>query len=112
MTTNAYHYRALKELEAVCAHQGFAIKVSDVFGTPSLALIAKDDQLPIYTRDIELARGTVEELTSFLTGWHKAKEYLSMLRLIDDKKLARAEQDYRNKVLLATIKHGKDHNGK
>jgi len=112
MTTNAYHYRALKELEAICAHQGFAIKVSEVFGTSTLALIARDDRLPIYARDVELARGTVEELTNFLSGWHKAKEYLSILRLLDDKKLARAEQDYRNKILLATIKHGKGHNGK
>ena len=30
-----------------------------------------------------------------------------MLRLVDDKKIARKEQDYRNKRLLEMIKHGK-----
>jgi len=107
MTTTAVHYRVLKELETFCAHQGFELQSSEVFGTPSLALIAKDDCLPIYTRNTELARGTAEELRSFLLGWHKAKEYFSVLRLVDDKKIARVEQDYRNKKLTELIKYGK-----
>jgi hypothetical protein len=105
--TTAVHYRILKELETFCLHQGFELQSSEVFGTPSLALIARDDCLPIYTRNTELARGTAEELRSFLLGWHKAKEYFSMLRLVDDKKLTRAEQDYRNRLLADMIKHGK-----
>jgi hypothetical protein len=107
MTTTAVHYRVLKELEAICAYQGFELQSSEVFGTPSLALIAKYDCLPIYTRNTELARGTAEELRSFLWGWHKAKEYFSILRLVDDKKISRAEQDHRNRLLADMIKHGK-----
>jgi hypothetical protein len=43
----------------------------------------------------------------FLMGWHKAKEYFSMLQLFDEKKLARKEQDYRNRLLARLIKNGK-----
>lgn len=109
MSTTAFHYRRIKDLEKTCEHQGFALKISNVFGGEgTLALVPGDgDQLPIYTRDADLYRGTAEELQGFLMGWYKAKEYFSMLQLIDEKKIARKEQDYRNKNLARLIKNGK-----
>jgi hypothetical protein len=91
-------------------HLGF--EVSDaMMGSYStdenLSLVPKDELLPIYTRGAILARGSAEELISFLQGWMKMKEYVTFLKLVDDKKIDRKEKDYRNTVLARMIKDGK-----
>lgn len=74
----------------------------------SLALVPKDaDVLPIYSRDAELFVGTLEELETWLHGVRWAREYDMMLRLSDEKKRARKEQDERNRILLKTLKDSK-----
>lgn len=72
----------------------------------SLSLVPKDpDALPIYSRDAELYVGSVEGLETWLAGVRWAREYDMMLKLSDDKKRARKEQDERNRMLLKTIKN-------
>ena len=108
MSTTAHHYKAIKDLEWMCDHMGFTISTGDSYSSMDiLSIVPRDDNFPIYTRDVKIMRGTVEELTSFLRGWLKAKEYFSMLKLVDDTKIARKEQDYRNRQLVNLIKDGK-----
>jgi hypothetical protein len=74
----------------------------------SLSLVPKDaDSLPIYSRDAELFVGTLEGLETWLQGVRWAREYDMVLRLSDEKKRARKEQDERNRILLKTIKDSK-----
>jgi len=74
----------------------------------ALSLVPKDsDSLPIYSRDAELFVGSLERLEDWLAGVRWAREYDMMLRLSDDKKRKRKEQDERNRILLKTIKDSK-----
>ena len=107
MSTTAYNYRKIKDLERTCDHQGFEIRIDSQFGSERLSLAPKSDRLPVYSRTATLYTGDAEYLESFLSGWYAAKQYLKMLGVVDDKKLERKEQDYRNKLLADMIKHGK-----
>jgi hypothetical protein len=74
----------------------------------ALSLVPKDvDSLPIYSRDAELFVGSLERLEDWLAGVRWAREYDMMLKLSDEKKRERKEQDERNRILLKTIKDSK-----
>ena len=74
----------------------------------ALSLVPKDhDALPIYNRDAELFVGSLERLEDWLAGVRWARDYDAMLRVSDDSKRARKEQDVRNKSLLIQIKEAK-----
>ena len=74
----------------------------------ALSLVPKDhDALPIYNRDAELFVGSLERLEDWLAGVRWARDYDAMLRVSDDAKRARKEQDWRNKSLLTQIKESK-----
>ncbi len=71
----------------------------------ALSIVPKDaDSLPIYNRDAELFVGSVERLEDWLAGVRWAREYDRMIKLSDDKKRARKEQDERNRQLARTLK--------
>ena len=71
----------------------------------ALSLVPKDaDSLPIYNRDAELFVGSVERLEDWLAGMRWARDYDRMIKLSDDKKRARKEQDERNRQLARTLK--------
>jgi hypothetical protein len=65
------------------------------------------DSLPIYARDAELFRGTLEELRVWVRGVLWAREYDSMLKVSDEKKRALKEDHERGRQLIAKLK--KDH---
>lgn len=72
------------------------------------ALIPHDtDSLPIYSRDAEVFVGTLVEIRTWLRGVEWARNYDRLLKISDDKKRARKEQDYREQRLLTELK--KDH---
>ena len=74
----------------------------------ALSLVPKDTEaLPIYNRDAELFVGSLERLEDWLAGVRWARDYDAMLRVSDDIKRARKEQDVRNKSLLTKIKEAK-----
>jgi hypothetical protein len=52
-----------------------------------------DDNLPIYSRDAELASGDAEHLESVLQGWGKAVEYYTHLRVLTEAKV-RVKEDH------------------
>ena len=67
----------------------------------------KDNALPIYTRDAEIFRGTLEEIRVWVKGVHWAREYDRMLKVSDDKTRAKKEDHERGRQLIAKLK--KDH---
>ena len=74
----------------------------------ALSLVPKDTEaLPIYSRDAELFVGSLERLEDWLAGVKWARDYDMMLRLSNDTKRSRKEQDERNKKLLTVIKESK-----
>jgi hypothetical protein len=71
----------------------------------SVALVPKDDNsLPIYSRDTPLYVGSVEGARYWLQGLQWARQYDTMIKLSDDKKRARKEQDERNRQLIKILK--------
>ena len=70
-----------------------------------ISLIPKDqDSLPIYTRDADIFSGKLHEVKSFLRGIEWARGYDALLKVSNDDKRLRKEQDYRNKELMTMIK--------
>ncbi len=97
----------IRRLEHQCERLGFMMcenkngyrsQIGDV-----VAIKPRGDSLPIYARDADLFVGTLDELELWLNGIHWAREYDRMLRLSDDKKRERKEQDERNRKLATAL---------
>lgn len=75
-------------------------------GIPDMVAIRPKDQnsLPIYRRDAELFVGTLEQLEVWLRGVEWARQYDTMLKVSDDKKRKRKEQDELNRQLVLRLK--------
>lgn len=70
-----------------------------------VALKPKDEEsAPIYSRDAEVFTGTLEDLAVWVRGVEWARNYDRMLRVSDDDKRARKEQDVRNRHLVQLLK--------
>jgi hypothetical protein len=63
--------------------------------------------LPIYSRDAELFTGSLEQIRVWLIGVKWAREYDMMLRLSDEKKRTKKEDEYRHRDMLRNL--SKDH---
>ena len=82
---------------------GFSQTYGDVVG-----LRPKDnDALPIYSRDAEIFTGTLEQLEVWLSGINWARDYDRMLKVSNDKKRERKEQDVRNQRLVDILRDEK-----
>jgi hypothetical protein len=57
-----------------------------------------DDAVPVYSRDAEVFRGTLEQLEMWLRGVDWARDYDRVLRISDDKKRARYEDRERQRI--------------
>lgn len=74
----------------------------------SVALKPRDDDaVPIYSRDAEVFVGSLEQLNVWLRGVEWARNYDSMLKVSDEKKRARKEQDLRNTQMAQRLKSEK-----
>ncbi len=100
----ASDYRQIRILEDTAKLWGFRVSFSR-YGDNRLCLLPADNELPIFSRDAELATGTVEELLLFLHGWDRCRMYNKLLGFTDAK-LEKAEQNYRNEDLLKTLASG------
>lgn len=70
-----------------------------------IALLPKDElALPVYSRDAELFVGTIEQAEEWIAGIEWARQYDLFLKLSDDKRRVRKEQNQRNANLLNTLK--------
>lgn len=65
------------------------------------------DAVPIYSRDAEIFCGTLEQLEVWLRGVQWARDYDMLLRVSDEKRRARKEQDQRNKLMMQRLKSEK-----
>lgn len=73
-----------------------------------VSLVPKDsNSLPAYSRDAELFTGTLEELRVWLRGVEWARSYDMLMRVSDDKKRKRKEQDELNRQLVKRLKDEK-----
>ena len=107
--------RKIRYLEEECHKLGFQLCHAQYhtndFGDV-VALKARDDCLPIYSRDAELFVGTIEELERWIQGFQFARKYDSMVMgKAHDARRDRREQDYRNERLLKQIETGKSEPG-
>ena len=79
--------------------------------TDVVCLMPKDhESLPVYNSDAELYIGTIEQAEEWVRGVRWARHYDYLLSLSDDKKRARKEQNYRNKLLLQVLKSSSNSN--
>ena len=62
------------------------------------------EALPLYGRNAEIICGTLRDIEVFIVGAEWARQYDSMLKISDEKKRERKEQDYRNRQLMAKLK--------
>ena len=65
------------------------------------------DAVPIYSRDAEIFCGTLEQLEVWLRGVEWARNYDMLLRVSDEKRRARKEQDARNRLMIQRLKNEK-----
>ena len=73
-----------------------------------VALKPRDsDAVPIYSRDAEIFCGTLEQLEVWLRGVEWARNYDMLLRVSDEKRRTRKEQDARNRLLIQRLKNEK-----
>lgn len=70
----------------------------------TVGVMPRDDELPQYARDAVLFNGTIEDLDRWLQGIKWARDYDMLIRLSDEKKRARKEQDVRNRQMVQRIK--------
>lgn len=76
--------------------------------TDMVALKPRDsDAVPIYSRDAEIFCGTLEQLEVWLRGVEWARDYDRMLKVSDEKKRQRREQDERNRLMMQRLKNEK-----
>jgi hypothetical protein len=67
-----------------------------------VALRPRDsDAVPIYSRDAEVFVGTLQQLEVWIRGVEWARNYDMMLRIVDDKKRAKAEVKERERQAQA-----------
>lgn len=69
-----------------------------------VSLFPVDQELPVFSRDAEMFTGSIEQMEMWLRGVEWARAYDNLLRVSNDKKRDRKEQDVRNKQLLDAIK--------
>jgi hypothetical protein len=105
-------YNTIRKLERIkeeCAKMGLRI------GNPKggwnrdygdvLAVLPANDALPIYSRDAELFIGNLDELSRWLQGAQWMHDYYMMLRLVDEKKVQKKEDDVRHDQLVRKLKN-------
>lgn len=102
----------IRRLEQECNDLGLMMcygRYSNSEFGDTITLKPKDaNSLPIFSRDAEVFCGTLEELNRWIQGVIWARDYDKMLKLSDDAKRERKEQDCRNRQLLSIIKGNKD----
>ena len=69
-----------------------------------LAVRPLDDALPIYSRDVELFIGSLEELEIWLRGAEWMHTYYALLKIVDNKKIQKKEDGVRHGRLVEKLR--------
>jgi len=93
----------IRRIEEAVTKLGFMLSNSkhgwDNSNPDMIALKPRDDDaVPIYSRDAEIFRGTLEELEVWLRGVEWAREYDDHLRISDAKKRVQGEDRERQRI--------------
>jgi hypothetical protein len=83
---------------------------SDTFSDRAGVKPKDAEALPVYARDAELFTGTLEQIRTWMIGVRWARDYDLMLRLSDEKRRTKKEDDYRHRDMLQNL--SKDHTKK
>lgn len=83
---------------------------SDTFSDRAGVKPKDAESLPVYARDAELFTGTLEQIRTWMIGVRWARDYDLMLRLSDEKRRTKKEDDYRHRDMLRNL--SKDHTKK
>jgi len=95
-------FMAIKDIEQAATDAGFKLAKSSYSG--GVSLIPLGDNFPVYSRNADLFCGNLRDIQLFLEGIKWAKQYYGMLKLVDDKKIAKREQIVRNRELINLLK--------
>ena len=68
-----------------------------------IALIPIDQELPVYSRNAEIFVGSFDEIENWFCGVLWCSSYYQMLKLVTPEKIARKEQDERNRQLVRSL---------
>jgi hypothetical protein len=106
MTTGWKTYQRFLRLEQRCRDQGFKIaSPKHKYERDFIALQPADpDSLPVFTRDVDIFVGNLDEVEKWLSGYEYAKLYLKMIKAVTDHKIDRCEQKIRNDLLVTHLK--------
>jgi hypothetical protein len=93
----------IRRIEETVAKLGFMLSNSrhgwDNSNPDMIALKpCDDDALPVYSRDAEIFRGTLEELEVWLRGVEWARDYDGHLRISNNEKRAQGEDRERRRI--------------
>lgn len=97
----------IRRIEAECKKLGMRFaysKYGSSNGEDILSVLPTDDSLPIYSRDAELFVGTLENLEVWLCGVQWMHEYYRMIKLVDEKKIKKKEDEIRHEQLVRKLK--------
>jgi len=100
--TGWHEYQAILRLKEDAKELGFEIRGSKYGNGNMLSLRTPEDPssyatLPIYSRDVTIVEGTVEQLIMFLQGYRAHCQYMGALGL--DKTIRRAEDRHAGKII-------------
>jgi len=101
--TNATDWRNIKRLEEYVEKLGFKLTTSKV-DYELFAIKCADDKHPLYSRDAEHMHGDADQIWAFLLGWEKSRSYLIMAKATSEKKIEKAEQDYRHEQVVRKLR--------
>jgi hypothetical protein len=97
-----YTYREIQRVEELANKLGFQFTYPKHHGSDSdyFSLIPiNDDAFPIYNRDAQLFTGTLGDVDAWLRGLVWARDYDKLLKVSNEKKRERKEQDERTSVI-------------
>jgi hypothetical protein len=74
-------------------------------GTPNdrVTIRPYDDALPVYIRNAIIFEGSIEEVDTWVKGIEWARNYDTMMKVSDEKKRAKKEQDMKNDYLIKAL---------
>lgn len=104
MSIGYYTIQKIHQLEETASRMGFVLGHSRMRSTDTMAVYPATNSLPLYSRGTELFIGDLDEVEAWLRGVVWMKDYLTMIKLVDDKKIERKEQNIRNEQLVSILK--------
>lgn len=101
--------RRIDRVRKQCEDLGFALTSNPHnHSWDEITLVPATDALPVYSRDAQIFIGDLDSVEAFVRGIAWSRDYdSSHLRISTDKKRQQAEQDYRNRILVKTMKTGR-----